>query len=144
MAQQGKSKALSDPARNKQIVKNLLHEKSPMVMGSYFGFIEEHFQGVKDCDQFDREGNVIGHMSKENIEKMKLAHKFAVKVIDKIIPNTLTIDNSNSVVGNIDPAFQKAMIHISQQARLNAEAEAGTLNEITALEIRTISRSDER
>ena len=147
MAKQGKSKALSDPKRNADVVKEMMRERSPVVMGNILNFIEKNFDGVSDIEQFDKEGNRTDTMSKSAIEKMKLSHKLAHKIIDKMTPNTLIIDNVNGGNSNVDPKFQEAAIYLANKARADAEAEAENniaLTEIQAREVRTIARSEER
>ena len=142
----GSGKALTDPTRNKQIVKELMFEKSPIILGNYLEFITKHFDGVSDIEQFDKEGNVTDTMSKSAIEKMKLAHKMATKIIDKITPTSIIIENNNNAGAVMDPRLQNALILIADKARLEAEMEAEdkALNEVQALEVRTMSRSEER
>lgn len=142
----GSGKALTDPARNKQIVKDLMFEKSPIILGNYLEFITKHFDGVSDIEQFDKEGNLTDTMSKSSIEKMKLAHKMATKIIDKITPTSIIVENNNNTESLMDPELQSAVVFLADRARAAAEMEAeeGALTEIQALEVRTISRSEER
>ena len=142
----GSGKALTDPTRNKQIVKELMFEKSPIILGNSLAFIEKHYDGVSDIEQYDKEGNLTDTMSKSSIEKMKLAHKMATKIIDKITPTSIIIENNNNAGAVMDPRLQNALILIADKARLEAEMEAEdkALNEVQALEVRTMSRSEER
>lgn len=142
----GTGKALTDPARSRQIVKNAMHEKSPLIMAQYLKFIDKHIEGVNDIDQFDKEGNLTDKMSKSNIEKMKLANKMACKIVDKMIPNTLQVETTNAGSEPMDPQLQNAIKFLADRARAAAimEEEDGVLSEDQALEIRTIARSDQK
>lgn len=147
MAKQGSSKALSDPKRNKELVKQMTLTKSPAIMESYFKFIKDNIDGVKDFDQYDKDGNITDDMSPSSRDRMKLANKMATNVFNKMLPTTLSIETTSNDSASMNPELQEAIMLLAGRARAAAEMENeqdNALNEDQAREIRTIARSEER
>jgi hypothetical protein len=147
MNKKGSGGVLADPKRNKELVRQMHMEKSPVILKQFFDFIEKNFDGKEGTLQYDKDGNISDTMSASERDKMKLAHKMSMKIIDKVMPSTLSIETTNTENTAVNVEIQQALSYIAKKAREEAEREDeynNNLTEVQALDIKTLSRSEER
>lgn len=135
------SKNLVDKVANRDIVSKMVLESTPTALRNMLSFVKENFEGVEDCDQFDRDGNVIDTMSKSSIAKMNLAHRISHKIFDKAMPSVhIFEDETRGQQESMSKEVQDAIVYLAKESRKRLVSEDNVIDVTEATEIRNNSR----